>query len=529
MNNKNVFEKNAKIPDIVQQKANAAFREIYTRQDEPDANPQKTHKPARATVIKIASTVVAAAITVVALFFATSYFGGKGQELPTGSNVSVGTGTVEKRFAIKVCAAELQPETSLPISLDVGHQSFGYGVDWEGRANYQANFPISVEGENISSVTFKANNSVIEVVSIDCPSIVKSGSPKTLDDYRSTYVDGNDMSGYPIGKTEVGYYESFSADYATLQKSKYLLNICNVLTDRMDLYYLLSYCDFGNNDEWSALLTYLLKDVRITIEVTFKDGTTDSRTLGLFGNLYLATDKMDDGTEYQYETVQIFCYDENEADGATKQLISNQIARAEEICKAGGINTTGGDATEPTDNTEATVSTETTADTEPTNSTETTAGTETSESTGETEATSETGSTENTDNINYDDYVGSSENIEFDLPGFDSKHKVKTDSWGAPPKLEKSGKDFRIDLSRKDSNGSFDITLRYGNVVQKIESAKCIVAHTVVERDADTAFAILILDQSDGKVITVVYEMTEKGIVEIQKLDGKVTSFPDLK
>ena len=31
MKNKNVFEKNAKIPDIVQQKANAAFREIYTR------------------------------------------------------------------------------------------------------------------------------------------------------------------------------------------------------------------------------------------------------------------------------------------------------------------------------------------------------------------------------------------------------------------------------------------------------------------------------------------------------------------
>ena len=30
MKNKNVFEKNAKIPDIVQQKANAAFREIYT-------------------------------------------------------------------------------------------------------------------------------------------------------------------------------------------------------------------------------------------------------------------------------------------------------------------------------------------------------------------------------------------------------------------------------------------------------------------------------------------------------------------
>ena len=110
--------------------------------------------------------------------------------------------------------------------MDVSHQAFGYSYDWTGRVDYQINFPISVEGENISDVTFKADNAVFEVVSIDCPSIVKSGSPKTLDDFNSTYVDGYDMSGSPIGETEVGYYDSFSADYGTLQNSKYLLNIC---------------------------------------------------------------------------------------------------------------------------------------------------------------------------------------------------------------------------------------------------------------------------------------------------------------
>jgi len=246
MKNKNVFEKNAKIPDIVQQKANAAFREIYTRQDEPDTKPQKTYKPTRATVIKIASTVVAAAITVVALFAAIAYFGGQKpehseqSELPEQSELSVGTGTVKERFAIKVCAAELQPKTSLPISLDVGHQAFGHGVDWTGSANFELNFPVSVEGENISTVTFKVKNAAFEVVSIDCPSIIKSGSTKTLADYRSTYVDGYDMAGQPIGKTEVGYYDSFSADYSTLQNSKHVFNICNTMTGRMDIYYLMS-------------------------------------------------------------------------------------------------------------------------------------------------------------------------------------------------------------------------------------------------------------------------------------------------
>lgn len=432
MKNKNIFEKNAQIPDIVQQKANAAFRDIYTRQDEPEEKPQKTYKPTRATVIKIASTVVAAAITVVALFFAISYFGGKKPEQPEQSELSVGTGTVEKRFSIMVCEAELEPQTSLPISLDVGHQTFGHGCDWTGCADYQINFPITVGGENISSVTFKADNAVIEVVSIDCPSIVKSGSPKTLDDFNSTYVNGYDMAGQPIGKTEVGYYESFSTDYGTLQNSKYLLNICNAVTDRMDLYYMSAYYDIGNNNDWSAVLTYFLKDATITIDVTFNDGTTASRTLGLFANIYLATDTMDDGTEYQYDTVQIFCYDKNDVDAATKQLISSQIARAVEIWKEqeakhpitpddtkgyGSVDepidetideTDTSVSTETTAVTDATAITETTVNTEPTAgtdatvSTETTAVTDTTVSTEETKTTDEVSSTENTDNVNSD-------------------------------------------------------------------------------------------------------------------------------
>ena len=124
-----------------------------------------------------------------------------------------------------------------------------------------------------------------------------------------------------------------------IQHSNYLLNICNELTDRMDLYYLLTHD--GSDDDRCAAYTYLVKDVEITIEVTFNDGTTASRTLGLFANQYLATDKMADGTEYTYNAMQIFCYDINNADDATKQLISNQITRAEEICKTEEAKSTG--------------------------------------------------------------------------------------------------------------------------------------------------------------------------------------------
>lgn len=436
MKNKNVFEKNAKIPDVVQQKANAAFTAIYTREDEAVEKPQKKHRPTRATVIKIASTVVVAAVTVAVLCVTLAYFAGKGPELPELPDAS-GTGSISsynsiiEPFTIRVCAAELAPDTSLPISLDVGKQAFGYGVDWDGNANYQINFPISVEGENISTVNFKVKNAAFEVVSIDCPSIVKSGSTVKLNDFRSTYADGYDMSGHPIGKTIVGYYDQFSADYSTLQTSKYLFNVCNAMTDRMDIYCLITHEeDFLSR---SYIFTYLVKDVEVTVEVTFADGTTASRTLGLFCNTYPATEKMDDGTEYTYEAMQIFCYDKNAIDDATRQLIRSHIARCIELCKAEGVDYSGWneptntDATNASESTEATESTESTGETEPTASSsettvdtqettgssetsaseETSAGSETSsgtdasgstESSETTETTAETGSTENTDN-----------------------------------------------------------------------------------------------------------------------------------
>ena len=427
MKNKNIFENNVTIPDIVQQKANAAFTTIYNRQDEPDEKPQKTHKPSRAAIIKIASTVVVAAITVAVLFVAIAYFGGRGPEHPA---LSTGIGVIDKQFSIMVCAAELEPKASLPISLDVSNQSFGYGCDWTGYVNFQINFPISVEGDNISDVTFKSDNAVFEVVSIDCPSIVKSGSTKTLPDFKSTYAHGNDMSGYPIGKTEVGYYDSFSADYGTLQNSKYLFNICNVLTDRMDLYYLLCCCHEVSADDECAIYTYLVKDVKVTIEVTFKDGTTSSRSLGLFSKQYLATDKLEDGTEYQYMATQIFCYDENNVDDATKQLISSQITRATEIWKAEAAKDTSEattttdetvDETEASDSTETTVTTETTVNTETTVSTETTASSETTESTEtsvssettvSTESSADTEPTVSTEEPKITDEVSSTENTE---------------------------------------------------------------------------------------------------------------------
>ena len=166
MKNKNIFEKNARIPDIVQQKANAAFAEIYTRQDELDEKPQKTHKSTRATIIKIASTVVAAAITVAVLSFAISYFAGQGTENPentenTEHSTITATSVITERFSIRVCAAELKPKAPLPVNLDVSKQTWGYGIDCEGNAEFHINLPISVEGEDLTFLDLSSPLSVL--------------------------------------------------------------------------------------------------------------------------------------------------------------------------------------------------------------------------------------------------------------------------------------------------------------------------------------------------------------------------------
>ena len=174
----------------------------------------------------------------------------------------------------------------------------------------------------------------------------------------------------------------------------------------------------------------MVKDVKVTIEVTFNDGTTASRSLGLFANQYLATDKMEDGTEYTYTTTQIFCYDENEVDDTTKQLINSQIAHATEISTTAAANNPIDtttifdeetvDYTDTSADTETPIDTDTSADTDSsvdadtpvdTDTSVSTEGTETTDEVSPTETTGEVNSTENTEYVSSDDNAGTSEDI----------------------------------------------------------------------------------------------------------------------
>lgn len=319
MSTEKIFRQDAEIPDIVQQKANLALAQIYERKDEETAKEAalkekstSSKKAPRAVVIKLITTLVAAVITVAVALLAIALFAGRD------------IGGHGNRFTIKVCAAELEKGYALPISENLKDRGFTHGEDSDGNVSYAIRMPITVEGDNIESVSYKINSGCFQVVSIDRSSIVSGGQKNNDPHSPSTFEEGYDSAGQYLGSTVVEYYDNFSIDYEACKDSKYVLNIVNALKDRMDLFNMFAY---STSDEiTAAALTSMVKDTVITVEVRFKDGTVTAKELGLFAKLYNAPGAAIPLAGY-------FCYGIGDADEETKKLIEEQVSNAEEYVK----------------------------------------------------------------------------------------------------------------------------------------------------------------------------------------------------
>lgn len=465
MSDKNILQQDVEIPEIVQKKADLAFSQIYARKDEDamkndEVVMKKDTKKDNKRVIKFVRRTIAA-VAAVAVVFA-------GIEIYTARKGGLGG---DNLFTIKVCAAELKDGNFLPISKDASERQFFYATDWNGNINYAINIPITIEGENIESVTYKMNNAYFEVVSIDGPSIVQSGSANNEVHEASTYTDGYDMAGQYIGKTVVEYYDSFTMDYNVQKDAKYIINVVDSLSGRMDLYYLLTSND-DNFDFNCSSFTYMLKDEVMTVEVTFKDGTTASKNLGLFGKTALATDYEPDGSEFTYEVMGIFCYDIDSIDDETKKFINDQITSSEIFCFEDGAPSTN-TSTVPSD-------------------------------------------------TNADDFE------EFYIPGFEAFYSLGNDlSTGVV--LSESGKEFRIICGPEDEVGFFDISIQYGDAIEEnIAMSEAVVDNILVVKDANTCYLILILAEGGDTENTVVYLLDDYGVREIERYDYAKYDFPDL-
>ena len=483
MSNKNIFQQDAEIPDIVQQKANLALAQIYARQDEEPAkngdnvpgksagtavieampkhvNTEKkasSKKAQKTSIVKLATTAIAAVVTVAAVVVAIVYF--------TGKNI----GGYDDHFSLMVNAAELETGRALPIAEDIDDKCFSYGDDWYGNVDYEIEIPLTIEGENIESVSYNVNEGCFRVVSIDCPSIVSAGIANSDPHEPSTYDEGYDMAGNFLGSTTVEFYDTFSVDYDVQKGSKHTITVLNNLTNRMDLYYLLGYT--VSDEVTDAALTYMMKDTVITVEVKFKDGTTSTRNLGLFAKQYSVQDTSSGGTGNPCTISGFFCYEIGDTDEETKRIIDEQIACVEDYIETYDLNN------------------------------------------------GETGPDSHVPEFSRD----------FNLPGFDEMSQLGLTSSNSGMVLSKSGKEFNIILDETSDSGFYNVALRYGDVMQEVAASVSVVDNVAVERDVDTAFAILVLRQQDGATYSIVYEMTAQGINEYAEYDGAKYSYPDLK
>ena len=96
--------------------------------------------------------------------------------------------------------------------------------------------------------------------------------------------------------------------------------------------------------------------------------------------------------------------------------------------------------------------------------------------------------------------------------------------------LDRSGREVKIITGPEDEVGFFDISLKYGDIIaENITMADCIIDNVIVEKDENTAFAILILGEGGDTACTKVYQLDESGISELESYDYENYDFPNLQ
>lgn len=312
------------------------------------------------------------------------------------------------------------------------------------------------------------------------------------------------------------------------------ISFSNSMTERTDLYDLLS--NDANEGFECASITYMLKDVEIDVKIGYKDGSTESDTLGFYAKETPATDITPDGNEFTYSANCIFCYSVNKVDPETKKLIDSQISGSwiylyedgapasdyEEPAETSSVASTEAPDTTPSasstasgdaavtsgDQTQASVAPDTAADTTAAPSTESSAST-----------------SESTEDPSIGRYVY--DMGEFWLPEFDEFYQFGSD-YDVGILLPKSGKIFDIDKGEEDEVGFADYTIHYGDSAMCI-SADCIVDNAIIETSEDSLYLILILGQGGDVEETVVYEFTDGDVHAIERYDYANYNFAHLK
>ena len=312
MSRKNVFLYDIDVPEVVQEKAEAAFSMIRTEgennmKNDADNNKKSGRKTrmkkrnVRAKQVLTGLAVCAAAVALAVCLkayrnpvqtdIAESETGAEdifAEEEQEGENL---LSVIDNMFTLQVRAAELEEGQPVPLvdnaqpsgndSQINGRQAESWvmgGTD-EGDLDYCINLPLSCTGNNIEKVTYSINQGAFQIVQPEGESILIDGQRYQGDINAGNVgmIGGNfdEETGTASHNYETVFYQSFTLDYRKQTDEYTWINICNHLSGETELQHMI-WGEEDNLEEMNRGIQGMLGNTVITCTVQYRDGTTQS-------------------------------------------------------------------------------------------------------------------------------------------------------------------------------------------------------------------------------------------------------------
>lgn len=296
MSKKNVFLYDIDVPEIVQEKAEAAFSMIRTEGENKMKEQRKTSKKKHTVEILVGAAACAALVVMAGCFVWNRQDVGTAEKEPAVEGIPVSDekeeknllSTIDNMFTLQVKAAEL--EEGQPVALVDNVQASGndsqingdqadswvLGGTEEGDLDYCISFPLSCTGNNIEKITYSINNGAFQVIQPQGESIIVDGQlyPGELN---TGQIGGrwDDESGLPQQEWEILLYQSFTVNYEKQSGEDTWINICNALSGRQAEQQLI-WGEGKSLEEMNRGMQAMFDNTVVTCTVYYKDGTSQT-------------------------------------------------------------------------------------------------------------------------------------------------------------------------------------------------------------------------------------------------------------
>ena len=313
MSDKNIFEENVLIPDIVNAKVDQALSDLPDHGVIREVSPNKNENNGK-TVTRVMAFVAAVAVLLGSYGVYRAVRSGKEKadaESPISESTDHPNGTISQTYTIMVAGQGLREDNSIPFE-NLTSQLTGMSMFYSNY-KFECEFPLSVVGDNVESVEYSFENADVAIVHNGTSPDNITGEKIDLDDrYLSDWED--EPNRYCIGNEQfdagtVDFYHAYkeTAPFGSGENNKKYL--CVLTEGRSDLYEHQVLREKDNYDPFTCdFLTAMCKDIVVTVKVNFKDGSSEVTDIGIKGAEVPYSYQDNEGKEYIVMGTGFACY-----------------------------------------------------------------------------------------------------------------------------------------------------------------------------------------------------------------------------